>query len=126
MDLVDKYKNTLEEIQNIPEVLSVIIFGSYSIGKIKKNSDLDIAIIFKKNIFLNQKQEILSNGNDELDLNDFYSMPLSLQYKIINFGKIYYTKINLFNIKKEITHEWFDFKPILNRIYESKNLLSII
>lgn len=126
MNLIDKYKYTLDEIQNKSDVLAIIIFGSYSSGKIKKSSDLDIAIIFKKNISLNKKQEILSNGNDELDLNNFYSMPLSLQYKIINFGKIYYTKVNLFRIKKEVTHEWFDFKPILNKIYESKNLLPII
>ena len=126
MNLIQKYGKELELIKNCNLVDSILIFGSYLENKQNSNSDLDIAIIFKKNVSNNKKQEILSYGNEELDLNNFENLPLYLQFKIINFGTVYFTNKNLYELKRSIRHEWFDFKPTLNRIYKSKKLLPIM
>lgn len=126
MNLIEKYKKTLEELKMNKNINSIIIFGSYSKDKQNFNSDLDVALIFKKDINKKKIIEILSNGDNQLDLVNFHEMPLSLQFKIINFGKVYSTNVDLFSIKREVTHEYFDFKPILNRIYESRDMLPIL
>lgn len=124
-NLLEKYKKVLDKIYNNEFVQSIIIFGSYSKGNIKPLSDLDITIIFKPNIKDKKKDSILAYATDELDLSDFYRLPLNLQYKILTTGKIYKSKINLRSLKIKTANKWFDFKPTLNRIYKSKGLIEI-
>lgn len=126
MDLLGRFKQDLNLIFNIDGVDAIIIFGSYATGKIKPLSDLDICVITDKNISELQKEKILSYKNELFDINLFENLPLSLQYKVLNFGKIYSTKKDLTLMKNKITNQWFDFKPILNRIYTRKGLLPIM
>lgn len=126
MDLIEYFKKELNYISKLEAVSAVIIFGSYVTGKVKPLSDLDICVITNKDITNSQKEEILSYKTDLLDINLFENLPLSLQYKVLNFGKIYSTKKILISLKNQITNQWFDFKPILNRIYTRKGLLPIM
>lgn len=122
-NLRDKYESTLNTIYENKFVDSIIVFGSYAKGNIKPLSDLDICIIFKNNT--KDKDKILSYATEELDLNDFHKLPLNLQFKILTEGKIFKSKTSLKSLKIKTTNRWFDFKPLLNRIYKNKGLLPI-
>jgi len=90
-----------------------------------KNSDLDICVITNTKITSNQKDKILYYKDKKLDIYIFDELSLPLQFKIITQGTIYNSKIDTTEIKNRTTNKWFDFKPILNRIYKSKKLLPI-
>jgi predicted nucleotidyltransferase len=127
MNLLEKYSSVLENIKNDKSVETIFIFGSYAKNNVKPLSDLDVAIIFKKYTPKEKKIEILSNSNEELDLNDFFSLPLTIQYKIIREGIVYYnSNKNLTRLKLSIIFEYNDFKYILNKIYTKKNQIPII
>ena len=64
--------------------------------------------------------EILSNGTDEFDLSLFENLPLSLQFKILTTGKILHTTKDLSQLKRITMNQWFDFRPIINRLYQSR------
>ncbi len=85
-------------IQNIEELMdkhtafySIVIFGSYAIGEQKKDSDLDIAIIFenedKRKIIeavLNSTRSLLTIDGHPINHTDFIEM---LQVREENLGK---------------------------------------
>ncbi|MFW5705211.1 MAG: nucleotidyltransferase domain-containing protein [Nanoarchaeota archaeon] len=121
-NLLEKYKSTLEKLKEDKKIDKIIIFGSYATGKIKPLSDLDIAIIPKNPEY----EDYLCEGTDELDISNFYKLPLSLQYKIITKGKIYHEKSKSNSLKHRIMNQWFDFRETLNKIYLKKGYPKII
>lgn len=125
INLLKKYEKILDTIYEEEFVESILIFGSYSKEKIKPLSDLDITLIFKYNTTEKKKDSILSYATEELDLSDFFKLPLNLQYKILTTSKIYKSKIDLKNLRIKTANKWFDFKPTLNKIYKSKGLIPI-
>lgn len=124
MDLLLKYKEELEEISKFKSIDSIIIFGSYSENKVKPLSDLDICIIARK-ISPLIKKRILSYSNEELDISFFEDLPLSLQYKILTKGILYYSKTDISKLKIKTTNLWFDFRHGLNKLYISRGYTKI-
>lgn len=120
MNLLDKYQLVIEKIKKIDNVRAVILFGSYAENNIKPLSDIDICVIFNENATKKNKNEVLTYGNDELDISLFESLPLSLKFKILHNGKILYQTKSLINLKINITNQWFDFRVIANRLYKSR------
>ncbi|NQZ85717.1 MAG: nucleotidyltransferase domain-containing protein [Nanoarchaeales archaeon] len=119
-NLLTKFSTEIEELKKNQNIQSIILFGSYSTGKIKPLSDLDICIITTKKATKKAKTEILSNGTDEFDLSLFENLPLSLQFKILTTGKILHTTKDLSQLKRITMNQWFDFRPIINRLYQSR------
>ena len=124
MNLLGKYDLTLSKISNFKCVETIIIYGSYSQNKQTQISDLDVAIIFKKNTSELKKNKILSYCSEDFELVNFHTLPLSLQYKILVEGYIYYTNIDLKNITINTTNMWFDFRERLDRMYEKRGYLT--
>ncbi len=120
MDLLDKYKEVLNKISKIDDVLAIFIFGSYITKKNNKLSDLDVSVLIKDNSNKNIQEEILSYSNKDLDINIFNNLPIYLKYKIITEGKVFYQKIDVRMIKKNVMIEWLDFKPHLIKQYKRK------
>lgn len=126
MDLLKYYKEDLEKIYKMSFVDSIIVFGSYIEKKSTHLSDLDVCVVTKINISNTQKDNILQFIDEKLDINIFSDLPLSLQFKILTKGDIFKTKKDLTKLKNNIMNEWFDFRPVLNRIYKKRGLLPII
>lgn len=124
-NLLEKYKKEIQELTKKKYINAIIIFGSYAKQNQKPLSDLDICLITDK-ISKKQEKELLSFKTEELDITLFHKLSLPLQYQIITQGKTLHTKTDLITTKNQITNQWFDFRPTLNRIYLSKNLLPII
>ena len=60
------------------EILVVYIFGSYGTNYQRKNSDLDLAILFDKNL------EIM----DQMELAGKYELAIGLEVDLINLNKV--------------------------------------
>lgn len=120
MNLIEKYKLELNELKTNKNILSIIIFGSVATNTITALSDLDVAILTKKSLSKNEKREILSFGDEMLDISLFEELPLSLQFKILTEGQVFYTIQDLSNLKNKIANNWFDFKVGLNKLYKNR------
>lgn len=91
MSLLEKYSKIIEKIITLDGVFAVYLFGSYAKGKVSKKSDLDLCFfVDSKNS--NLIKEIISYGNDELDISIFSDLPLSIKFDILKNGKV--LKIN--------------------------------
>ncbi len=125
INLLEKYKNVIEEIKNNSYVDSLFLFGSYSTNTQKPTSDLDITVIFKPNTTENEKTSILAHGTDELDISDFEELPLILQYKVLAKGKVIKNEEKQKKLLNSIKHQLIDFLPLKNRILKNKGLPTI-
>ncbi len=125
INLLEKYKNVIEEIKNNSYVDSLFLFGSYSTNTQKPTSDLDITVIFKPNATENEKTSILAHGTDELDISDFEELPLILQYKVLAKGKVIKNEEKQKKLLNSIKHQLIDFLPLKNRILKNKGLPTI-
>lgn len=107
------------------EINVVILFGSLAMDKVTPLSDVDLAILYNKNLDLknlnklhNQVLEIITDllETDDIDLINLNTAPLTMQY-----GAIKQSKILLLNNRAEYIDFWeqtvkyyLDFKPLLD------------
>ena len=108
-------KTCLKELKKDKNVESVYLFGSHAKGKARKDSDIDIAVIARKDLAQSENENILSNSSEKLDLSLFWDMPVSIRFRIIE-GKLLFTKnkLNLIRAKSSTIKEYMDFKPVLD------------
>ena len=121
MDIIEKCKNLLMRYEYI---IFAYIFGSYAKGKMRANSDIDIAVYLDQEIdtetYLEIKMLLSDICEREVDLIILNDAPPLLKYQV------YKNNILLFTRNKSIeTHykvktlfEYNDFKRYLDLAYE--------
>ena len=77
--------NIIEKIKKYPEVLAIIIFGSFVKGQHFPISDIDIAVILKK-VDPKIEGEIGSMYSKDVDVVLFHRLPLYIQFEILRMG----------------------------------------
>tara|TARA_Y100000310_G_scaffold220239_1_gene221704 strand:- start:939 stop:1295 length:357 start_codon:yes stop_codon:yes gene_type:complete len=90
----------IELIKKVPEVESIIQFGS-SIKR-KNYRDIDICIFTKKKISLKRKLELVRDLPQKYDVNFYEDLPLNLKKEVLSKGKVLFTK-NYLNILRKIS-----------------------
>lgn len=115
-----KIKNNL---QNNPNVSAAWLFGSVASGKHKKDSDIDIAVLFTSGLLKYERFELRLALAAELtrlvgrdvDLIDMQAVPLYLQHQARKTGKLMLEKDHyyrlIFDVKSR--REYFDIAPAL-------------
>ncbi|EHQ89167.1 type VII toxin-antitoxin system MntA family adenylyltransferase antitoxin [Desulfosporosinus youngiae] len=127
-----------ERLKNLPQSLvgleqqisAVILFGSLAANKETPLSDVDLAILYHKNLSPNQLNElhirvmgIITDllQSDDIDVINLNTAPLTIQY-----GAIKQSKILLLNNRDEYIDYWeqtvkyyLDFKPLLDECNET-------
>lgn len=88
-----KLQTAVEKIhQAIPEIIAIVIFGSYGTQYEKNSSDLDIAILAEKKIskiFLwKLAQEIAIKINRDVDLIDLRQASTVFKFHILTSGQL--------------------------------------
>ena len=91
----------IAKIKEFPEVLAVILFGSYAKDAAKEISDRDIAVVVKdpdKHI----EGEIGSMYSPSFDVVLFHRLPLHIQFEVFKHGKEVFCRDekNLLVVKK--------------------------
>jgi len=110
--------NTLiEKIKGFPEVLAIILFGSYAKDTTKEISDIDIAVVIRdpdKHI----EGEIGSMYSQNFDVVLFHRLPLHIQFEVFKYGKEVFCRDekNLLEIKRRVLHEYIEMSSMYERI----------
>jgi len=130
------------ELKNLPsavpeELIALYLYGSAVKGRLREESDVDIAILPSHKINDEERlvliakiegiiDKLLKEGGRRreisiLDLRGKF-VPLSLQYKVITEGVLLYEKNTLERIEFEnnIKGEYFDFRPFLQHLRKKK------
>lgn len=110
---------------------AVYLFESFHKGNVKPLSDIDIAILFKKNVSSKVMQDIESNiygkmsnilRTDEIDLINLNLAPLSIQYGVLKDKEYIFlgNKGNIIDFENSVILEYLDFQPYreeMNRMF---------
>ena len=76
----------IEKIKEFPEVLAIILFGSYAKGAAKDISDIDIAVVVR-NPDRHIEGEIGSMYSPSFDVVLFHRLPIHIQFEVLKHGK---------------------------------------
>lgn len=114
-----------EFFENYPNILFVLIFGSYARDRKTPFSDLDLAIYFSSEPelleiggLIAKLEKITSVEVDVLILNKLYEKNPALAYEVITTGKLIFCKDEEAYIRyKEYTFlYYFDHLPLFERV----------
>lgn len=107
-------------------ILAVYLFGSQAKGKARKYSDIDIAVLFDKNVrekdYTDKQVDIMTNLsgflNKEIDVIVLNTASLFLRYHILKSGMKIYERPRRTDHSFEALAivQYLDFLPIKNRI----------
>ena len=109
-------KVIVADLKKLPYVEAIILFGSHARGTTRQDSDIDIAVITKG---ATEEQEYALRGGDDLfDIHPFKQLPLIIQFRVFNEGKILYirNKNSLHEIKAEVLRKYLAAEPFLEKV----------
>lgn len=119
MKLQDDYEldDLIEKIKEFPEVLAIIIFGSYAKDTAKEISDIDIAVVVR-NPDKHMESEIGSMYSQKFDVVLFHRLPLHIQFEVLKYGKAIFCRDekNLLEIKRRVLSEYMEMSDMYERI----------
>jgi predicted nucleotidyltransferase len=107
----------VEDLKKYPEVMVILLFGSYARGKTKPISDIDIAVMFKE-AKRTLEAEISSFSSDILDVVPFSRLPLYIQFEVIKYGKILFMRDEEYfiEVKRGVLREYLEMSYIYERM----------
>lgn len=128
----DKYfPELIKKITQYQEIVALYLFGSFARGNANENSDIDLAIIFDKNvpseIYFEKKMDYLILATevlrtDEIDLIVLNNAPPSLAYRVFSEGKVLYEneekKSQRVALQARVFNLYFDFMPVRKTVSE--------
>lgn len=104
-----------------PEILLVILFGSYQTEYQRPDSDIDFAILFQEKIGLKEEMNLLAQLSDILeyenvDLVNLNTAPITIQFNALG-GTIIYEKdyVLTSNYIEKVLKIYGDYAPVLAR-----------
>ena len=108
----------VKEIRKYPNVVGVILFGSFTKKKFGPMSDIDIAVIVK-NHDKKTEAEIGSMYSDLFDISLFHRLPLYIQFEVLKDGKIIFMRDKKYfsAVKRNVLKEYLE----MSYIYEKMN-----
>ena len=114
----DNLDKIIKNISKLKFVEGIILFGSQVNGKTREDSDVDIAVITKK-LTKNQEIKILGFSSGKFDISIFNKLPLIIQFRVINDGKILFMRSEEYyhQIKYEVIRRYLDFSFFINNFY---------
>ena len=109
-----------------PSVLAVYLYGSQATGAAKKDSDIDLAILFDEkkdpDTFALRGQldiELESLLSTDVDIQSLGDCRVSFVHRVLSEGKLLYKKesIDLTDFQVRTVQNYFDLKPTLDQYY---------
>lgn len=109
-----------------PSVLAVYLYGSQATGLAKKNSDIDLAVLFDEkkdvNTFILQGKfdfEVERLSSIEVDIQNLNACDAAFVHRVLSEGKLLYKKegIDLTDFQIRTVQNYFDLKPTLDQYY---------
>lgn len=88
-EVIKRIKSILNDV---PGLQLAILYGSAVTGRMRKDSDVDIALLFDRPMSAQQKMELISHVESELrrdvDLADLYALNGTILKQILSKGRV--------------------------------------
>lgn len=107
-----------DELRANPHVLALILSGSGARGRPRKNSDIDLCIVTKKDIPESEKMDFFSYSSGKIEVSFFQDLPIMIQFQKLRKGKVIGCKNSReFNaIVADTIREYHDFEPVFRKL----------
>lgn len=95
-------------------VHSIILFGSRAKYTNKKESDIDLCIITKRELSLKERLSLENAVPENVDLSLFYELPINVRERVFREGRILYTKdmYHVLTLAKETYSDCVGYKKL--------------
>ena len=105
----------VEDLKKYPEVVAIVLYGSYAKGKEKPLSDIDIAVILKDQ---NLEAEVSSFSSNILDVVPFHRLPLYIQFEVLKYGKVLFSRDREYfmDVKKKTLRDYLEMSYLYKRM----------
>lgn len=115
----EELDKTVGELKKYPQVMAVILFGSYARGKAKPLSDVDLAVIIK-DPDKRAEAEISSFSSNVFDVAPFHRLPLYIQFEVLKYGKPLFVRDEDYfsQVKFSVLREYLEMSPMYERMSE--------
>lgn len=123
-DVIEKCKKVLIKYENI---LFAYIFGSYASGRVREDSDIDIAIYLKEKIdtkeYLDIRMDLMEACGRKVDLIILSKATPLLKFEVYRNNILLFTRDETLenNFKVKTLFEYWDTKKYLDMAYK-KNI----
>lgn len=107
----------IEKIKEFPDVIAIVLFGSGVKGGMKPLSDIDIAVILRRqDKYL--EAEIGSMYSPNFDVVLFHRLPLHIQFEVLKHGNVVFCRDEsaLLDIKQRVLRQYLDTSEMYERI----------
>lgn len=111
---------------NKPEVIAVYLYGSYARGDAKKDSDIDLGIIFRKKenkpFHLPQvvfAQELGERLDKKVEIQALNICRVDFAHRVLSEGRLIHSQDERkrINFEEKILRTYFDLKPSFDQYY---------
>lgn len=112
-----------------PEVVAVYLYGSFAKGEAKKDSDVDLGVVFSKEkrkkekpfslpqvVFADDLVEILKR---KVEIQNLNACSVEFCHRVLSEGKLIFGRGNQERVSFEVqvTKKYFDLKPFIEEYY---------
>lgn len=105
-------------IARLPSVVAIYVFGSGARGTVHAESDIDIAVILKKES-ARAIARVESYRDTYFDVHVFSKLPLLIQFRVFKEGKALFIadRKTVHKTQVQIFKRYLDFAPFIQRYY---------
>lgn len=108
------------------EVIAIYLYGSYARNEQKKDSDIDLAILFENenlnrlSLRINYSFELSDIFSKEVEIQDLSICKIDFAYRVLQEGKLLlsYNEHKRIQFEVHTMNVYFDLKPLFNEYYE--------
>ena len=89
------FKSLIEQAQQDPEVLAVLLFGSHAREEARPDSDVDICLVLMPGVLGSQagfEKRLTYMANFNIDAHIYQQVPLYIRQRILKEGKVLYVR----------------------------------
>lgn len=117
MSMENEINKIAAELKKIPEVMAIILFGSYTRKKLKPLSDIDIAVMLK-DTDKKLESEVTGFSSNIFDVVLFHRLPLYIQFEVFKFGRPLFVKDEryLLQVKNEVLRDYLEMSYLYEKM----------
>lgn len=114
--MAENLPSTVAEIARVRSVKAIYLFGSQARGKAKPISDVDLCV-FTDQASSEEQAGFFSSSSPHLDVRLFHTLPIYIQYRIFQEGRVLYCSDQLYlhRQRARTVQQYLDFKPLVER-----------
>ena len=110
-------KDFIKKVEQDQDVVAVMLFGSYALGKERADSDVDVCLVLRPETFDPLKafdKKVNLSDDARIDVQIYQSVPLYIRQRILQDGKILFCRDEeaLYEIACKTITEFSDYEHI--------------